>query len=101
MQVYVQVSNQTEFDKALENIKEGQVIIIENTIESIAAYCVNSTIEIKDGILVAIKCKNIIAANKSKVLAYNSVVYANDNSYVLNARSTCLLYDAAKVEKIF
>ena len=39
--------------------------------------------------------------NNAKVLAYYSVVYGNDNSFILNKNSTCLLYDLAASEKIF
>ena len=102
MQTYVQVSNQREFDEALDaNINTNKVIVIINATESIIAYDVKNTIEVRDGTLVAAKCKNIIAMNNAKVLAYYSVVYGNDNSFILNKNSTCLLYDLAASEKIF
>lgn len=101
--VYIEVRNQEQFDKALQNIEDNQVIVLVDTTQSIVATDVKNTIEVRDGILTAIRCKSVVALNDARVLTYFSVVYGNDNSFILNGRgsSTCLLYDSATSEKLF
>lgn len=102
MSVYIEVSNQIQFDEALQKIEDGQVLVIVNATESIVAQNIKkTTIEIRDGVLVAIHCGAVVALNESKVLSYYSTVYASDRSEVLNARGMCMAYDSATCQKIF
>lgn len=95
--IYLEVSSQEQFDDAVVAAEPNQVIVITGSRENIAAYNVKNTIEVRDGILIAIKCHLVVALNDAKVLAHSSTVYANDNSIILNAaNSRCLLYDSAQ-----